>query len=492
MKRILTSIVFTFICLVGMAQSIPATVVKEFNVNGPTNKDLYTFHVGDDVTLYGYKKKGDKYHFIIATEDYANHITMNFIPFDKTEKELKKLPNGNTTEMDNLMKEIRNDIEKRKRYEIKQKALAGKFKAVVKVSSGWISTYGKDVPQVGDTVIIIGYKKDYSQSSYALYNDKYANVYIAYASTFPFNREFDWEHMPSSDDADVTTLLNRKKNEIKQKIEEEKRKYQEYALQGNILGVFVKGLYDWDIPEDFLIEDKDTVHVIGYSKSDKFHNVAMYNEKGAYILKSKSSMYSGISRYIKQVNNEIKFEWLPSTSDPKVLTIIDRQKQVADSIHELRTKQEIEELKTKELELIAMYKAMSPVFIKLVSWNTNSIGGVEDIEVEIMNCSPTQTIKYISFQGYFTNPVGDKCQNEIGGDYTWKARGVGPIGPAPTNLDNFWERFYEMKGSYNFDDIGFYSRTAQYIHISSVTIQYMNGKSITLSGTNLEKHLKYE
>ena len=47
---------------------------------------IHTFALGDSVNIYAYKKKGDKYHFLIETDDYANVIICNKIPFDLTEK----------------------------------------------------------------------------------------------------------------------------------------------------------------------------------------------------------------------------------------------------------------------------------------------------------------------------------------------------------------------------------------------------------------------
>ena len=136
-----------------------------------------------------------------------------------------------------------------------------------------------------------------------------------------------------------------------------------------------------------------------------------------------------------------------------------------------------------------LYKENDPVIVHVDSWEANSAGGIE-VNLSVTNCS-TQPIKYITFQGYFTNAVGDKCRNEIGGGTVWKGRGVGPIGPRPTTIENFDERFEDNKGSYNFDNLTFYSRVAAYFQLSSVTIQYMNGKTITLSGANLKKHVRY-
>ncbi len=488
MKRVVFQILFLLLSMYATAQSIPAKVVKEFKVNDPSLNDYYTFHEGDDVLLYGYKKKGNIYHFIVSTENYASHITIGYIPFDKTEKELKKLPSGNTPEMDNLVNDIRNDIIKRKKYEVKQKALGGQYKAVVKSSSAWISNYNKEIPSVGDTVYIIGYKKEYSRNIYALYNNKFAEVYTAYSS--PFNKEFDWELMPSTDDTDVQKLLQKKKEEIRERINEEKRAYQEKALKGEIKDVLTprysfSTLYD-ENEKAWNFNKGDTVVIVGYKKVGTKYYYALYSEEEAGIFHNNNSYDIPF-----QESSTVKFDWLPSVDAPEVKAIIEQQQAAAAEVLQRKAEEQREKNRQAMMELIDLYKQMDPVFINESSWYSNSVGGIDEINIKVINCSPTQTIKYISFQGYFTNPVGDKCVNEIGGGYTWRCRGVGPIGPAPTTIDNFFEREADNKGTYNFDDIGFYSRTAAYIHITSVTIQYMSGKSITLTGANLNKHLKY-
>lgn len=123
------------------------------------------------------------------------------------------------------------------------------------------------------------------------------------------------------------------------------------------------------------------------------------------------------------------------------------------------------------------------------SLNSNSVGGIE-VSLNVINCA-TQPIKYITIQGYFTNAVGDKCRNDIGGGFVWKGKGVGPIGPRPTSLENFDERYSLNEANYTFDDLKFYSRVAENFHFSSVSIEYMNGKKITLSGAILKKHIRY-
>ena len=112
------------------------------------------------------------------------------------------------------------------------------------------------------------------------------------------------------------------------------------------------------------------------------------------------------------------------------------------------------------------------------------------MSLDITNCA-NQTIKYVTFQGYFLNAVGDKCRNEIGGSTIWKVRGVGPIGPSPTTIDNNYERIQKCKASYDFDDLTFYSRSANTFRLSSVTVEYTNGRKLTLSGANLDKHVRY-
>ena len=180
---------------------------------------------------------------------------------------------------------------------------------------------------------------------------------------------------------------------------------------------------------------------------------------------------------------------MPSVEDPEVISIIETKRSEADSIQAIKNSRLIEELNESKQNLINVLQKKAPVVVELDSWSSNSVGGIE-LSLNVTNCS-NQTIKYITFQGYFLNSVGDKCRNEIGGGTVWKARGVGPIGPKPTTIDNFDERWEDCKASYTFDNTSFYSRVADTFFFSSITIQYMNGKTVTLSGKNLDSHIIY-
>lgn len=89
------------------------------------------------------------------------------------------------------------------------------------------------------------------------------------------------------------------------------------------------------------------------------------------------------------------------------------------------------------------------------------------------------------------NPTMDYHKKSAIYGTTWTAKGAGPIGPCPTSLDNKEERMRSCSGEYYFDKPTFYSRIADTFILSSVSIQYMNGKT-TLSGERYHKHISYK
>ena len=210
----------------------------------------------------------------------------------------------------------------------------------------------------------------------------------------------------------------------------------------------------------------------------------LYSDSNYGVFRSSSPLSSTF-----QNAGEIDFRKLPDYDDPEVKLLIQKQSVIVDSVMQIRLAEAERNLAESQIRLIEKYKKLSPFIISDITWDTNSAGGIK-VSMTITNCSQ-QTIKYVTFQGYFKNAVGDKCQNEIGGGTIWRARGVGPIGPCPSNIENCRERMYDCKGSYDFDNLTFYSRVADTFILSSVSIQYMNGKTITLSGTNLDKHVLY-
>lgn len=300
--------------------------------------------------------------------------------------------------------------------------------------------------------------------------------------------------------------INAEKQKKIDKRRKEKEEYQKKALNGDVHGVLSVDSLKSDFHHYFPFSVGDTINIIGYSFKNNLNHYALYSDKGA-------GLYYGGGNRNRPFNNayRIFYEDLPSVDDPRVTSLVAQIKEKTDPINAVRRARKdsldaaikaredslnaakiaaaLKELNDSKLDLINTLKKKAPVVVKCDSWSANSVGGIT-VSVSVTNCS-NQTIKYITFQGYFLNAVGDKCINEIGGGTVWKARGIGPIGPAPTTLDNFDERWDGYRANYTFDNPTFYSRVADTFHFSSVTIQYMNGKTISLSGKNLNSHVIY-
>lgn len=403
MKKIISIlIVCIFSSAIIYAQSVKTSFSEKIVLTDIIGFPQHTFYGGESVTIHAYKKKGNKYHFLVETENYATSFNCNRIPFYASEKELKKLPSAIGSKADALLRERQQVVNQRKaakeqqaqaakkkaeaeaKAQYRRKALDGKIKVVLKPKAAYLKAKDGETPFLyGDTVTLIGFSYQNYNYSYAMYSDKAADVFQT-----------------------------------------------------------------------------------GFSGSD-----------------------------IVEYNKDIDFTKFPSCDDPEVREILERQSAVVDSINAIKTIQAAikarEDRKRAEESLkqrIQEYKENAPFIINFSSWSSNSVGGIT-VYIDITNCTQN-TIKYVTFQGYFINAVGDKCRNEIGGGTVWKARGVGPIGPCPTSIENHYERYRNCEASYTFDNLTFYSRVANKFKLSSVTVEYTNGKKITLSGVNLNKHIK--
>ena len=282
----------------------------------------------------------------------------------------------------------------------------------------------------------------------------------------------------------ANTYLSAAKKKMLEQETEDKAQYRSKALRGEI-----KGVFSYDVPEPItkngILESGDTVSIVGYSHSEGgYRYYALYCDKYA-------GTYRPSTKIKKLFENEDKIDFrnLPDIDDPDVKLVIQQHKAIVDSIQSIRLAESAKAMAESAKKLIKVYKDNAPFVIGDIFWDSNSAGGIE-VSLSITNCV-NQTIKYVTFQGYFINAVGDRCQNEIGGGSIWKAKGVGPIGPCPTTIDNCSERMYDCKGSYTFDNLTFYSRIARTFRLSSVTVEYTNGRKITLSGANLNKHVRY-
>lgn len=486
--KLIIAILMLMCALNVSAQGIKTTFTRKIDIKRDYNQ-VQTFGFGDSVTVYGYKKKSGVYYYNIETEYYADLIRSNDIPFAATEKELKKLPNALDDEQKDFMRLRKQMVAQRVLSHKKQRALRGDYMNIVNTYYSLSSddiTGGKLTK--GDTVYIVGYKGGaYSDYQYALYNDKVAGVYKSSLDYSLFTKKFDKNDLPSIDDPDVKKFLEEKKQEILHRKAEEKLKYRKHALAGNVQGIVSYGSYLKSVEDETTpFEDKDTVTIVGYSDYSGSKYYALYSYSSGVVGDFRSSSSNSL---IFKNSSEIEFDKLPAHNDPEVKLVIEQQKPIVDSIMQIRVAESQKRLAESANNLIQLYKENQPFIITGISWDSNSAGGIE-VSLSITNCTQ-QTIKYVTFQGYFKNAVGDKCRNEIGGGTVWKAKGIGPIGPCPSTVENCQERMYDCKGSYDFDNLSFYSHVADTFELSSVTVQYTNGKTITLSGANLDKHVRY-
>lgn len=352
----------------------------------------------------------------------------------------------------------------------------------------------------GESVTIHAYKKKSSRYLFLVETENYAT--IINCNKIPFHvTEKELKKLPNALSNEAVDLLKERQQAVyqrqlrneeeihlaKEKAETEaKALYRSKALMGQIIGnLSFSGR--WQLEDENGLHrlcDEDSVSIIGHTQSGNRHYYAVYSDEVVGIFHSTISTSSTFINY-----RDIDFKKLPSYDDPEVEIILKRQSVVADSVRAIRRVEEDKEIKESIARRIQEYKENQPFIIDEISWSSNSAGGMY-VSLDFFNCT-NQTIKYVTFQGYFINAVGDKCRNEIGGSTIWKAGGVGPIGPCPTTIDNHYERIQKCKASYDFDELTFYTRTANTFRLSSVTVQYINGKTITLSGANLNKHVKY-
>jgi hypothetical protein len=129
-------------------------------------------------------------------------------------------------------------------------------------------------------------------------------------------------------------------------------------------------------------------------------------------------------------------------------------------------------------------KLMDPAYIEVKKIKTDYAGGNE-VTIKFTNCGSLK-IKYVYFTGYFLNAVGDKCRDEVSGSTVWKYTGVGPVSRIPNTPDRFGSYI-----KYFHSDPLFYSKNARKFRLSSVTIEYMNGKKTVLSGSELDDRVDY-
>ena len=482
MKKTLL-ILFSLLATLNVSAQIKATTNQALIIHDNSNAKQYFLKEGSTVTIYAYKKKSDKYHFAIVTDDFAQVFYFDKIPFNVEEKKLKKLPNALSNDIKAFISNKNVKIINAKKLERKQEALEGKIHYIVGENNLlYLQGEGKGSISKGDTIFILGHSSYSNTHQYAIYSTKAVGVFKALGNNNAIEAHLNTEYLPSIDDADVQTALSQKGIELEQRQKQIEEQYRKNALSGNLKAV-ITGTFKTEDNQESPFSHGDTVSVIGFSVKNHTYYYAMFSEKGAgiYVPTLNSNTFKD--------SNLLKLNQLSSVDSPEVAEVLKKQQLLVDSLYDIVIQEKIRQLAEMTQSLINIYKEHDPILVTDISWTSNSVGGIE-VSLNVINCS-LQTIKYITFNGYFRNAVGDRCRNEIGGGTIWTGKGIGPIGPRPTSLENFEERMAECAGSYDFDNILFYSRVADTFTLSSVTIQYMNGKTITISGPQMEKRVRY-
>lgn len=154
-------------------------------------------------------------------------------------------------------------------------------------------------------------------------------------------------------------------------------------------------------------------------------------------------------------------------------------------------RERLKQIELEKSENIELFKSMNPFMMDITHWfvdryETMSLG------VEFYNCS-NKTIKYVTFKGRFFNRVHDLIREMRTGTYTWSAKGIGPIYPAPRTLEEYDNSEGKYGGKIDFKNLYyFYPGNITYmIEVTSVKIEYMDGTIRTITGRELEKHVTY-
>lgn len=358
--------------------------------------------------------------------------------------------------------------------------------------------------ETGDSVTVFAYKKKDDRHYFGIYTNDYAD--IINLKDIPFDLQpKQLKKLPNALNEEGKIQLNIVRKNINEKV-------RSLALSEKYK-VFVTGTFTNEQNHNTCSFNRDLVTIIGYKNSSVGAYCAIIHKDGAGIYKY----------YVSNAFNTVPLDYMPSTDDPEVIFKIssentritneiakkkkareeeerrlaaikkahdDSIQAVKDSISLIEREKELADIKKELAKEMAAIRKLGPVLIKVTGWTMDSAGGIT-VSLEITNCT-SQRIKYVTFKGYFLNAVGDKCRNEINGSTEWKGRGIGPIEAYPKTPEELVEGDKEYIANYDFEHASFYARTADTFYLSSVTIEYMNGKKSVLSGTELKKRVIYK
>lgn len=356
----------------------------------------------------------------------------------------------------------------------------------------------------GDPVTIFSYKQDGDTHTFGIYSDDYAG-------------EIDLRGIPFNvDSKQLKKLPKKSKKGLKTYTPIACAKARKKALAGEYKTIATDMILSNEMGVS--VSPKDHITVVGYKVA---HSYAGLTTNYYYaIVKDDAAGYCHSYDLDKITINNVPLPFLPRTDDPQVIAFIENAKRNiterknAESrawyakqeklAAERQAKREAEREEEKRLEAeyqayrdsmaaakveqdMAEMKRCAPAIIKVGGWYRDSANGIE-VDITFTNCT-SQKVKYVYFRGYFLNAVGDKCRNDITRSTEWKYRGVGPIDAMPKELQ---KNYYPNVEFWRFGNPKFYSSIAHTFRLSSVTIEYMNGKKTTLSGAELKKRVKYE
>lgn len=363
------------------------------------------------------------------------------------------------------------------------------------VDNGW-----RKVIRSGSTVTVFAYKHKQDIYSIGIFSDDYAGIIDM--KFYPFDiEEKHFKKLPKADGKDASEKLkeyyklayvNARKN----------------ALWGYYKTTSPVSFYTKESFTKNVVHKNDPITIIGFKELRDFMNRPYY--RYAILNDSCAGFYE--SSAFENIVIDYPLGFLPSTDDSQVKTIIDREhKKVLErrEAKEKARKEELERQKEEQRKLeekerkaaaereaaaikeikeeeLAFLRSHAPAYIEIEGWSMDSANGIA-VDIAFKNGS-SQKVKYVYLKGYFLNAVGDKCRNEINGSTEWKYRGVGPVNALP---DTPYYIYYNHIAHWHFSNPRFYSGTANTFHLSSVTIEYMNGKKTTLSGAELKKRVRY-
>ena len=358
--------------------------------------------------------------------------------------------------------------------------------------TGW-----RKVLRSGTPVTVFAYKHKGDVYSFGIYSDDYAGIIDL--NIFPF--EVEEKPLKKLPDAQGKKASQELMTYYKKACARAREKAFAGKYKTTSPDMFVSGWGGYSVSKD------EPITIIGYKETKDYVGPIQYL---AIIKNDDARVYHTLGTI--QHTIDFPLYYLPSTDDPQVKAILDKEKAVIvkkqqekerkiEEEKKAQAEKEKEEERRMEIEYqayrdsmaaakveqdMAEMKRCSPAIIKVGGWYMDSAGGIE-VDITFTNCT-SQKVKYVYFRGYFLNAVGDKCRNDITRSTEWKYRGVGPIDAMPKELQ---KNYYPNVEFWRFGNPKFYSSIAHTFRLSSVTIEYMNGKKTTLSGAELKKRVKY-